>query len=391
LDTSVQRLFASPEGAGEAAVEIMTMHKSKGLQFDTVILYGLHRTPRADQAPLVRFEQSGGRIVFGPIKARAEAEADPISRYLGLREKQRTAYEADRLLYVAATRARKRLHLIGKVDLDAASGQAKPPANGSLLARLWPMFTVAPPERDASAALAPDVETSAGAQGKALRRLTLPAMQALSNATRLAPLDWRLNPPAPGAAGGSARAPGHPVFPLGEHAAWQNESSFDAAIGTLAHAWLAQIGADGIGAWPADTLRARLPHLQRQLTRAGVPTAAAPQAAQAVLETLLATLSHERGRWLLSQAQARREWPLIDASGRVSVIDLALSTDDGWLIVDYKTGRPRNGESEAAFAERMRARHGEQLARYCAQVTALDQRPAKAALYFPRAEMWIDI
>jgi ATP-dependent exoDNAse (exonuclease V) beta subunit len=390
LDASVQRLFAAPEGGTEAAVEIMTMHKSKGLQFETVILYGLHRTPRADQAPLVRFEQSGGRIVFGPIKARAEAEADPISRYLGLREKQRTAYEADRLLYVAATRARKRLHLIGKVDLDAASGQAKPPANGSLLARLWPMFAVAPPEREPAAVIVADAEAGASAQGKALRRLTLPAMQALSNATRLAPLDWRLDAPPPGA-GDAPHAPGRPVYAQREHAAWQSESSFDASIGTLAHAWLARIGEDGIAAWPADTLRARLPHLQRQLTRAGVPTAAAPQAAQAVLETLLATLSHERGRWLLSQAHARREWPLIDASGRVSVIDLALATDAGWLIVDYKTGRPRNGESDAAFVERMRARHGEQLARYCAQVTALDQRPAKAALYFPRAEMWIDI
>ncbi|CFO02406.1 hypothetical protein L550_1175 [Bordetella pertussis H973] len=39
----------------------------------------------------------------------------------------------------------------------------------------------------------------------------------------------------------------------------------------------------------------------------------------------------------------------------------------------------------------MRQRHGEQLMRYCAQVTALDGRPARAALYFPRARAWIDL
>ncbi|KAG1167469.1 hypothetical protein G6F35_017722 [Rhizopus arrhizus] len=83
------------------------MHKSKGLQFETVILYGLHRAPRGDQAPLVRFEQSGGRVLFGPVKPRAETEADPVSRYLGAREARRASYEIDRLLYVAATRARK--------------------------------------------------------------------------------------------------------------------------------------------------------------------------------------------------------------------------------------------------------------------------------------------
>jgi hypothetical protein len=39
----------------------------------------------------------------------------------------------------------------------------------------------------------------------------------------------------------------------------------------------------------------------------------------------------------------------------------------------------------------MRQRHGEQLQRYCTQVTALDGRSARAALYFPRAKAWIDL
>jgi len=131
--------------------------------------------------------------------------------------------------------------------------------------------------------------------------------------------------------------------------------------------------------------------LRRQLTRAGIPAVQADSAALAVLETLQATLRDERGLWLLSQAGARREWPLIDAAGRVSVIDLALSTEEGWLIVDYKTGQPHVGEDERHFAARMRQRHGEQLARYCAQVSAMDGRKARAALYFPRARAWIDV
>ena len=62
LEAGIARLFAAPDAAGEdGAVEIMTMHKSKGLQFETVILYGLHRAPRGDQAPLVRFEQNADR------------------------------------------------------------------------------------------------------------------------------------------------------------------------------------------------------------------------------------------------------------------------------------------------------------------------------------------
>ncbi|MFU2024687.1 PD-(D/E)XK nuclease family protein, partial [Bordetella avium] len=176
-----------------------------------------------------------------------------------------------------------------------------------------------------------------------------------------------------------------------EHPAWQLEAGYEAAIGTLAHAWLARIGEEGGQYWDAARLSEHRPAMRRQLTRAGIPDSQADDAADAVLQTLQATLSDGPGIWLLSQSRARREWPLIDATGRVSVIDLALSTEDGWLIVDYKTGQAQPGEGAEHFAQRMRLRHAEQLKRYCAQVTALDGRPARAALYFPRAQAWIEL
>ncbi len=379
LDAGIARLFAAPDAADdEAAVEIMTMHKSKGLQFDTVILYGLHRAPRGDQPPLVRFEQSGGRVLFGPVKPRAETEADPVSRYLGAREARRASYEIDRLLYVAATRARKRLHLVGHVSIDEATGQAKTPPSASLLGRLWPCLIPPVPPASAKDATAP-LDDGPEWQGEPLRRIDGNGLAQLARQTDIA-----ISPGFAAAARGTWGEGG-------EHPAWQLESGYDAAIGTLAHAWLARIGQDGVDAWPADALAQRLPAMRRQLTRAGIPASQADAASEAVLDTLQATLSDDKGLWLLSQSGARREWPLIDAAGKVSVIDLALSTEDGWLIVDYKTGRPQPNESPTAFAQRMRQRHGDQLLRYCAQVTALDGRHARAALYFPRAKAWIDL
>ena len=380
LDAGIARLFAAPDAADEdaGAVEIMTMHKSKGLQFETVILYGLHRAPRGDQAPLVRFEQSGGRVLFGPVKPRAETEADPVSRYLGAREARRASYEIDRLLYVAATRARKRLHLVGHVAVDDATGQAKTPPAASLLGRLWPCLTPpVPPSLNGEPV--PDEADAPEWQGEPLRRVDRAGLAQLQRQADVT-MSAGFATAARGAWGEAA-----------EHPAWQLESGYDAAIGTLAHAWLARIGQDGVDAWPPAALAPRLPAMRRQLTRAGIPASQADAAAEAVLETLQATLTDDRGLWLLSQSGARREWPLIDAAGKVSVIDLALSTEDGWLIVDYKTGRPHPGESPAAFAIRMRQRHGEQLQRYCTQVTALDGRSARAALYFPRAKAWIDL
>ncbi|QKH37266.1 UvrD-helicase domain-containing protein [Achromobacter pestifer] len=380
LDSGIARLFAAPDAADEdaGAVEIMTMHKSKGLQFETVILYGLHRAPRGDQAPLVRFEQSGGRVLFGPVKPRAETEADPLSRYLGAREARRASYEIDRLLYVAATRARKRLHLVGHVSVDEASGQVKTPSSASLLGRLWPCLAVpVPPSLDGET-MGQEADGPEW-QGEPLRRVDRAGLAQLARMADVAVS------PGFGATARGAWGDG------GEHPAWQLEAGYDAAIGTLSHAWLARIGQDGVHAWSADALAQRQPAMRRQLTRAGIPASQADEASEAVLQTLQATLADERGLWLLSQSGARREWPLIDAAGKVSVIDLALSTEDGWLIVDYKTGRPHPGETPTAFATRMRQRHGDQLLRYCAQVTALDGRSARAALYFPRARAWIDL
>ncbi|MGN6580765.1 MAG: UvrD-helicase domain-containing protein [Bordetella sp.] len=387
LDAALERLFAAPASdaaqdgsdAPARAVEIMTMHKSKGLQFDTVILYGLHRKPAGDRAPLVRIEQNGDRVLFGPVKPRAEKDADPISRYLALREQRRSDYEVDRLLYVAATRARHALHLVANVSADPKTGQARASAAGSLLARLWdavPPEQKQPPPGDAQA----PAEQAPAVSSQLLRRLAPEAV------AQLAARDWR-----PGNPGFGVPTPGAQLWWQDSgQPAWQQEETYDAAIGTLAHAWLARVGADGLQAWPPDALRSRLPLMSRQLTRAGVPQSLAGQAAGIVLETLLATLDDERGRWLLSQSGARREWPLIDASGKVSVIDLAVSTEGGWLIVDYKTGLAHPGESPADFAWRMRRRHGDQLERYCRSVTSMDGRPAQAALYFPRARAWIE-
>src|SRR5690606_28353460 len=175
----------------------------------------------------------------------------------------------------------------------------------------------------------------------------------------------------------------------GQVSAWQwtPDTAHEAAIGTVAHAWLERLGREGPDDWPVERIRQSLPVLRKQLSRAGLPESSLDDAAAVVSEALCATLASERGQWLLRAARAYREWSLLDVSGRVSVIDLAISDERGWLVVDYKTGVPWEGESPESFAARMRQRHGAQLRRYCEQVAALDGRAARAALYFPRADI----
>ncbi|HXF65401.1 MAG TPA: UvrD-helicase domain-containing protein, partial [Burkholderiales bacterium] len=141
LAEQVARLYARPATSAEARrVQLMTIHKAKGLQFDTVILPGLGYPPRRDEPRLLAWlERPRGRaapdLLLAPIRE-AAAESDPIYDYLAALEAAKEAHESARLLYVAATRARSRLHLVGHVE--SIQDRAVKPRAGSLLARLWP-------------------------------------------------------------------------------------------------------------------------------------------------------------------------------------------------------------------------------------------------------------
>ncbi|SMC25259.1 DNA helicase/exodeoxyribonuclease V, subunit A [Andreprevotia lacus DSM 23236] len=356
LETALAKLYATPDPAANR-VEIMTMHKSKGLQFDTVILPGLHRKAPPDHPPLLRLEVTQGRLLLGPIKPLAERDADPVSRYLGERNKRRAAYELDRLLYVAATRAKRRLHLVGELAISSKNGEVKAPQSSSLLARLYPVLGPQTPPAELHGAVA-HAGPAAPPAFTFVPQAHLPPQAELTSA--------------------------EPAFGRFELVG----ASVEAITGTVLHAWLERIGIDGLAAWPASQLAAAQAQMQRQLQRAGLAQHEAGTAAQVVHDALLATMNDERGRWLLGQP-ARREWRLVDAAGKVAVIDLALQTDAGWLVVDFKTARPHDDETGDAFAARMQKQHAGQLASYAALLAQLTGQPVATALYLPRAGMWL--
>ena len=96
-------------------LKIMTIHKSKGLEFDCVMLPSLNSKPPSPDTPLLRMlklpsEQHGELLLLSPMKA-ARHETCPLYSYLGMIDAQKNTYELQRLLYVAVTRAKKRLYL----------------------------------------------------------------------------------------------------------------------------------------------------------------------------------------------------------------------------------------------------------------------------------------
>lgn len=108
--------------ATPSRLQIMTIHKSKGLEFDCVFLPCLSSKPAKQDKPLLRWlkvptEQDGDILLVSPIKA-AHFEANLLYDYLGQLDNQKGLYEQQRLFYVAVTRAKQRLYLFDHRNTD---------------------------------------------------------------------------------------------------------------------------------------------------------------------------------------------------------------------------------------------------------------------------------
>ena len=112
---------APMEGEGLDAIRLMTIHRSKGLEFPVVVVADLGRAVRPG-SELVRVG-SDGRLGIRLARAGAPGRESALD-YRELGDEQRIAQEAEerRLFYVAMTRAQERLVLSGAVKFEGFTG-----------------------------------------------------------------------------------------------------------------------------------------------------------------------------------------------------------------------------------------------------------------------------
>ena len=376
----VADLFAASEGQADDTLQLMTIHKAKGLEFDTVILPGLSRGSGSDKTSLLLWMELSHHarqdLLLAPIKKAGDAES-PIYRYLKHLENEKQHYEAGRLLYVAATRAKKKLHILGtvKVKPEEEELQVSAPKSNSLLAQIWPVVKEDFAVLLTTCPLASETERSVPLTDKRMIRLQS---------------DWQLpNAPSPAAWQGKNIDAVSPATAI--EFAWASETIKH--IGSVVHRYIQLFAEQGLDNWRPERVRSGIHNYAQLLKSLGVIDSELAAASKRVAEALTNLLEDPKGRWLLAKEhmQQANEYAVSGLyQGRLVhvIIDRTFVDKEGirW-IVDYKTGR-HEGRDREDFLEQERQRYKDQLEKYACLLSDMEDRPVKLGLYFPLLKGW---
>jgi ATP-dependent helicase/nuclease subunit A len=366
-----ERLRDAGTSVGNNPVEILTIHHSKGLEWDVVFVPGLGRGARPDQPPLLQWLElpapGGDTDLLLAVRSLSEAgSSDALSRYISGLRRERQANERVRLLYVAVTRARHRLYLSGHARW-APKEQQWVPRSGSLLKVLWPavreQFAALPapdPGAETDKPDRPDLQTP---WHPLPSEFTLPRLR---EPLRAASLSGGEHEPRPG-----------PDYD------WVGPAA--RAAGTLVHGELERFAATGLP--DATALPARAGFFVTRLRELGIDAQQAQRLAADIVEKLQRMVRDPRAHWLFSpsQVEARSEWRLsgvVEGQLRNAVIDRSFVAEGCRWVVDFKTST-HAGAGLEQFLQSEMERYRPQLELYRTLASRAGPQAVRAALYFP--------
>ena len=384
LQLAVETLYAEPDPESDDKLQIMTIHKAKGLEFDTVIIPGLERSLRGLEPELLRWDERLSMdgeplLLMAPITSSGK-EKDSIYNHLAQQQRRRQLNENARLLYVACTRARRHLHLLARVKNDDKEAvRLRQPAQSSLLYTVWPALKL---EID----YYQKAEAVDGAQDMATQGVAKHShyLQRLNGQWRLPSLreEHLLSNYIP-----YHRYDNRQQLPSGS---WQDPTPRYVGVlvhRILQHATLAEL--------QASTWRNRRSYWFSQLQSLGAPSASLDQATQKVIITLERISMDKSVHWLFADTypQRKTEYSITLANKKGAeqyVIDLLLFDGDHTWIVDYKTSQPQSSQAVPEFVEQELTAYRDIMHRYKKAIGCMGYNKIRSALYFPMINYFVE-
>jgi len=378
LNERLECLYAKPQSGGDC-VRVMTIHQAKGLEFDVVIIPKAGSPPKSrDNELLIWTEtideegQTRLHLAAQPQKAGKDLNYDFVCDEI----KQKEAHELKRLLYVACTRAKNELYLLGNVKTNKSGTECCKAASNTFLGLIWgsvePLF-------------AGELRSKRPVQAALFSTANAPAATIL----RRLPIGWHA-----------------PRFDSSVQ--WQPELHYATAsagqitygwvsdtgrhVGSVVHELLKRAAQDGVERWTPERVMKLGPLVESELMRLGVARAEQPKAAAQALRAFNNTLLSERGRWILRNW--REAWSERPVGGRVGeqlisgTIDRVFRDEQGRLwIVDFKTSE-HEGAKREHFLDKQQDRYRAQLENYGTLLSRLAPGPVWLGLYFPLLDAW---
>ncbi len=372
LKEKIQRLFAATLHE-DKTLQIMTIHSAKGLEFDNVILPHLERKMPHDDKPLLSWMErplanDKMALLLAPIHATG-ASTDPMYDYIYRLHKIKTRYETDRLFYVAATRAKKRLNLFFSAETKE-DGEIKL-ESGSFLEKLWPhiqqtgLFTQHSNEQNQLLNLKPE---------KLSKKITR-----LKN-------EWT-NP--------LFTTQNTDIILHNRKDGFALPDNRPKLLGIVIHRIMQQLSHHGISWWEDKTTQLHEMYVQQQLNLLGMtPQHVRPYIVK-VLHIISQVINDPRGQWILQpQREAQSEFPLsavLDNQVINLVLDRTFVDDAGtrWII-DFKTAEMTNNNLDK-FLQDQQKKYLPQMNKYADAMRLLDTRVIRMGLYFPALPAWIEL
>lgn len=370
--SALANLYASPKAG---VVQVMTLHKAKGLEFGTVIIPSLQKNGGRDDTPLFHWRRLNGRFFLAPNMG-GEDVMSPESRlfnYLGSRVKADHHDELERLGYVGTTRPITNLHLLACKDIDDED-------KGSSNSLLGAMKRVLASEFVGVDDSAEQVEDRGGVPSKA--RLD-------ANHTVQTPADCFI----PAATNEAMPTENELHDELREGEGNDHRAKVE---GIVYHRFVEIIAKDGLVNWSVGKLRGKGQAVAALMRREGYPIKDIPAGRDRVLRLLTTTLESEKGRWILSaHDQSGQE---VQVSGYRNgrwvhrYLDRTFVADGAYWIPDWKTAECPEGMDVDTFLQMIASRYRPKMEEYrSAVIDAGIQLPVKPCLYLPAVDRFLEL
>ncbi len=405
LDAALKDLKAMPDprAKSETGVQLMTIHKAKGLEFEVVIVPDLQAGAGRFEPKLLSWMERGlpepdesGEItefLVAPIQPKG-TERGKAKKWVDDAYRERERQEMRRLLYVAATRAREELHLFARPEYkEGKNGSPELAApRESLLRTAWPALGFEIQKRferwyreHANRSGEGTLEALAASDGGNL--LTMPSPPKPTVLRRL-PSDFE-----PGCGEDGVAAADEGVHGSGSLYERHGGGLLSRALGTAVHALLEELAQqedlDG------ETALRFQPRMAARVRAMGVDPMHASRIARQAAEIASKAAQDPVGRWILShhqEAASEQRWAgVFEGALRTVQVDRVFRAgaspmaqgESVWWLIDYKT---THEEDQTTALPKLRALFAPQLQAYATVLRNLHGQDAevRAGLYYPR-------